>query len=143
MNRRHFILTNIAFLATGPSASVAVSQPHPAALQETLVRTKRLGPANRKVTFSGGGLFEAKGQLTLRPLLNGLWIERVSWTERGGAVHRFPVKRNVPRNMLYTFPGMVCARRIEIDLTCLPLAAQQTVIELTAVSAAVARPSPL
>lgn len=37
MNRRNFIVTSIAVLATGPSAGLAVSKPHTAALPEILV----------------------------------------------------------------------------------------------------------
>ncbi len=129
MNRRSFILSSVALFAISPSTQMAESRQHSAALQKILVQSRRLGPADRTVTFAGRALGDVQGRLALRPLLNGLWIERVSWADAAGAVHRFPVNRNVPRNMQFTFPDMPSARRIDIDLTCLPLAVQQTVVE--------------
>ncbi len=131
MNRRNFILTGVALLAAGPCTSVALAVPNLNLSQRTLVLTRRLGPLSRKVTCTGSAIADIKGQLVLRALNNGLWIEQVSWLDDNGTLHQIPVHRNAPRNMQFALPAMARARRIEIGLACLPLATQQTVIELT------------
>jgi hypothetical protein len=131
MNRRIFVLTSISLLSVGSSAGVARSKASAPVTAEVTVLSKRLGPASRNAVFSGMELSKAKGQLALRPIQNGIWIEHVNWTGQGGGVHHIHIGRNIPRGARLVLPNMSEVRQIDIGLTCLPLGARQTTVELS------------